>query len=74
MRKEDRLIAAAASAAKHKAGKIIDATAGVAAATATMAGVEVHKAADLAKDASAKLAATGEKVKASGDRLLKLAK
>jgi len=74
MRKEDRVIASAAAAAKHKANKVIDATAGLAGEAATMAGVEVHKAGELMDDASAAMARAGEKVKQSGERILKLAK
>jgi hypothetical protein len=82
MRKEDRLVASAAAAAKHKASTIIDATAKLATATAHKAGIEVHRAADLAKDAAKEvakevghgMAKAGEKVQDSGDRLLKLAK
>jgi hypothetical protein len=60
MRKEDRVIAKAAAEAKVKAGKVIDATADLAAAAVT-------KAADEVQRAGAALTAAGEKLEAAVD-------
>jgi hypothetical protein len=60
MRKEDRVIAKAAAEAKVKAGKVIDATADLAAAAVTKAADEVHRA-------GAALTAAGERLEAAVD-------
>ena len=56
MRKEDRVIAAAAAEAKAKAGRLIDATANLAAEQVTKVAVQLHRAGDALNDASDKLA------------------
>ncbi|HEY3286100.1 MAG TPA: hypothetical protein VGJ96_03155 [Gemmatimonadaceae bacterium] len=72
MRKEDRVIAAAAAAAKVKAGKVIDATAGLATAAVTKAAEEVHRAGEALNTASLKLAASVEAPTPSVPQALKL--